>query len=354
MVSLATLYADGFDRTDPSPSQVYLCHVLSLPFRLRIGDSYSFPDSQATDFRLYFRNRYRVPPHGVSTKVLLEEEAKQGSRDFFTTKALVVFKAHHDERQAMQLLNGFIIAYASISKSTPPFHEPVTPLNERELARHLQWEIRFFCPMDYKLTHSDFEKLINHTSPLTCSGITCTPICQITDLPQDKLSQIPAAYTRHQQHIFYEYAFYAQTRMRANDYTEALIMACIALESAHATFLKSTLQNALSAYKLNKKFIDNISRARGFYHRVKTTAAVFMLPAHRPPSDLLRKCENAIRMRNDIIHSNVVAGKFKSREYKPLDISHACDVVLETYVYFVQAIEKLFPEPTTAGPKKSV
>lgn len=345
MTYLDTVYADNLDITKPENREVYLCCVVNLPFRLRVGDSYAFPESNNKDFKLYFRNPYKNPPGGIDTEILAKQASKQGTYNFFWTKVLIVLKKQRNSSRTLTVLNDFIIAYGTICKSIGSFLEEVKTLNHMEFSEAQEWEIHYHCPKGYTLTDSDVDKLLNHRSRLTCSGITCIPLYKFTDLSAQALDKIPATFNRHQEYVFYEFAFYAKVRMESEDHIGALLMACIALEAAHGTFLRQVREKGLSTCERKKernlkKELKKVSRGSQLYQHIKTTVSVLMDSNESPPNELLGRCKKAIEIRNDIMHAKYHKGTYKLRKYQSSQLVDAYKALLDTYQYFVTALEK--------------
>ena len=342
MTYLGKVDADTLDLTKPENRQVYLCCVVNLPFRLRLGDSYAFPESNNKDFKLYFRNPYKVPDKGVQTTDLETEASKQGTYNFFLTKVLIVLKKQLNPSRALAVLNDFIIAYSTLYKSTSIFMltGQVKTLTNMQFSEAAESEIQYHCPKGYVLTDSDVEKLINWKPPLLVGSVSTFPLFKFKDLTAQAMDKIPVAFDRHRNYVFYEFAFYAKVRLESEDYLGAVLMSCIALEAVHSAFLRSVLEEALSAYKLKEKFIDALLQAPRLYERIKMTASVFMDNNERPPNELLGRCKKAIQIRNDIMHAKYSEGTYKLRKYQTLELLDAYNVFEETYDYFKEALEK--------------
>jgi hypothetical protein len=343
-VLLDTIYADNLDPTKPGATEVLFCCVVNLPFRLRVGNSYAFPNSDNEDFKLYFRNPYKIPQAGVETDKLQEEADKQKTYNFFCTKVLIVLKKKPNIDRAIKVLNDFIIAYSIVCKSIGSFLEEVNTLNHMEFSKAQEWEIHYHRPKGSILTDLEVEKLLNHKPRMTCSGITIIPLRKFTDLSTQVLDKLPAAFTRHQNYVFYEFAFYARVRIDSEDYIGALLMACIALEGVCGTFRKQVRENGLSTNERKKernlKKLKKVSRGSQFYERIKTTCSIFMKTEERPPDNLLAKCEKAIGIRDDIMHATYSKGVYTLRKYQVSELLDAYKVMTETYKYFKEALEK--------------
>jgi hypothetical protein len=339
MAYLDTIYADNLDLTKPKTretTEVLFCCVVNLPFRLRVGNDYTFPNSDDEDFKLYFRNPYKIPQGGVETDKLQKEANKQGTYNFFCTKVLIVLKKKPNVDRAVKVLNDFIIAYGTVCKSIGSFLEEVNTLNHMEFDKALEGEIHYHRPKGSILTDLEVEKILNHKPLMTCSGISIIPLRKFTDLSAQVLDKISAAFTRHQNYVFYEFAFYARVRIDSEDYIGALLMACIALEGVHNTFLKQVQENVLATNERKKK----VSRGSRVYNRIKTTCSVFMKIEEKPPDKLLEKCEKAIRIRDDIMHATYSEGTYMLRKYQTSELLDAYKAMTETYEYFKEALEK--------------
>lgn len=346
MTYLGTIYADNLDPTKPknrAATEVLFCYVVNLPFRLRIGNSYAFPSSDDEDFKLYFRNPYKLPREGVETDKLQKEAGKQGTYNFFWTKVLIVLKKPRNPSRTLMLLNNFIIAYSTVCKSTLSFFGQVKTLTNMEFSEAVESEIQYHCPKGYILTDSDIEKLINW-KPRFTAQISSFPLFRFKDLPAQAIDRIPVAFARHCNYIFYEFVFHAKVRIESEDHIGALLMACIALEGVHGMFLKQVRKESLSACKRKKekdlKKQKKAPRESRFYERIKKTSSAYMEAKERPSDKLLEKCKKAIRIRDDIMHATYSEGKYMLRKYQTSDLLDAYKAMMETYEHFKEALEK--------------
>ncbi len=344
MTDLGKVDADTLDLTKPENRQVYLCCVVNLPFRLRLGDSYAFPKSDNEDFKLHFKNPYKIPPGGIDTEILVKQASKHGTYNFFWTKVLIVLKKQQNQSWALAVLNDFIIAYATVCKSTHGFLGQVKTLTDMEFSEAAESEIEYHCPKDYVLTDLDIEKLINWKPPFL-GQVSGFPLFKFKDLPTQAIDKIPVAFDRHRNYVFYEFAFYAKFRMQSLDYIGALLMACVALEGAHGAFLRHVRENGLSTCERKKernfkRELKKVPRGSQFYERIKTTVFIFIKGEEKPPDELLAKCGEAIEIRDDIMHAIYSEGAYKLREHETSKLVSACRAIMDTYKYFLKALEK--------------
>jgi len=278
MTYLETVYAKYLDKTRTEVIEIRHCYVVNLPFRLRIGKSYTFPKSDKEDFKLYFKNLYKIPPSGIKIKDLKERASKQRSDNFFYTKVLIMLKRSQHEHSALRLLNDLIVAYGIVT-TTPIslFGENVRTLTEMEFSEACEWEITYKCPKGYILTDSDVDNLINKKPSLTFN-LSIIPDHKIKDLSPEALKKIPSAFELHKKFIFYEFAYEAKVRMFSEDYITAVLMACIALEGVHGAFLKHVRTSEKE--KKCKRNLNNKSKkgrsVPGFYMWLKNTISKYM------------------------------------------------------------------------------
>jgi hypothetical protein len=346
MTHLGTIYADNLDPTKPktnATTEALFCYVVNLPFRLRVGNNYAFSSSDDEDFKLYFRNPYKIPQEGIETDKLQEEIDTRGTYNFLWTKVLIVLKKPPNPSRAMVLLNNFIIAYSTVCQSTLSLFGQVKTLTSMEFSEAVESELQYHCPKGYTLTDSDVEKLINWKPPFTAQ-ISGFPLFRFKDLPTQVVNRIPVAFTRHCNYIFYEFAFHAKVRIESEDHIGALLMACIALEGVHSMFLKQVRKDNAPTHKRKRekdlKKQKKASRESRFYERLRKTSSVYLDVKERPPDKLLERCEKAIRIRDEIMHAKYNNGTYMLRRHKTSELLDAYKAMTETYEYFKKALER--------------
>ena len=341
MTYVETVYAEALDKTNPEDKEIRLCNIVNLSFRLRIGKSYIFPESDNKDFKLYFRNPYEISAEGIKIAELKKESAKKGTNKFFNTKVLIMLKHPLNKHNALRVLNDFIIAYGIVATSPNSiFSADAKTLNDMEFFKALEWDITYYCPKGYILTDSDVDKLINKKPSMT-ANLSITPDLKIFDLSPDTLKKIPSAFELHKEFVFYEFAYGAKVRMLSEDYIIAVLMACIALEGVHGAFLNHF--RTLKKEKKCKGSIDNKSKKDrsepGFYRRLANTISGYMDSQEKPPNDLMKKCKIAIKIRDDIMHAISTKGIYEFRKYQRTDFVEAYKTILQTYEYFLRPLE---------------
>ncbi len=338
MTYLETVYADNLDKTKSKATEVRLCNVVNLPFRLRIGNSYIFPKSNNEDFKLYFRNPYEIPAEGIKIIELKNKSSKCGTNKFFNTKVLIMLKRSLDEHIALKVLNDFIVAYGTVT-TTPIsiFGEDVRTLKDMEFSEACEWKIIYHCPKGYILTDSDVDNLINK-KPSFSGNCVIIPNLKIKDLSPETLEKIQSTFDFHKKFMFYEFAFYARVRIESEDYIGALLMACIALEGVHGAYVRISKDKRKCNRNLNNKSKKNRS-VPGFYKRLEKATSEYMDSKEKPPDDLMTKCETAIKIRDDIMHAISTDGVYEFRKYQRSDFVEAYQTILQVYEYFRKVLE---------------
>jgi hypothetical protein len=343
MTYLETVYADNLDLTKPktrATTEVILCCVVNLPFRLRVGKSYAFPKSDDEDFKLYFRNPYEIPAEGIKIIELKNKSSKYGTNKFFNTKVLIMLKRSLDEHIALKVLNDFIVAYGTVT-TTPNsiFGEDVRTLKDMEFSEACEWKIIYHCPKGYILTGSDVDNLINK-KPSLSGNCVIIPNLKIKDLSPEILEKIQSTFDFHKKFMFYEFAYEAKVRMLSEDYIAAVLMTCIALEGVHGAFLKYGISENEKKCKRNLNNKSKKDRSvPGFYRRLENTTSKYMDPKEKPPDDLMTKCETAIKIRDDIMHAISTNGVYEFRKYQRSDFVKAYQTILQIYEYFRKVLE---------------
>lgn len=117
----------------------------------------------------------------------------------------------------------------------------------------------------------------------------------------------------------------------------------MALESAHAVFLRLKLGAALSAeYSSDARdsLVDNMIRDQGIHTLIQVTPYLFLPPTIQPSMEEIRACTTGLEMRNAIVHAKTKRGNPTVRTYDSDRYRNAIHAVLKVYKILVQELEQ--------------
>jgi hypothetical protein len=344
--------------------QVRVGFILRLPFRLRVGKLRRFKCDWQGPFEVCFRNALDIP-NGTDTSEVLRQ--LQGSYEALWTDALTIVEEPRVQEsdlealrkseespepsptnltgnafQAIKALNQLIIAYSTATKDLWG-GRPLRTLSDIEFFERLRWEITILCPKAHVLREADILQLFNLRPDrefISLGQLTG----DLDDLSEEELAGIGGMLIRQQEFVFYEFAFQAKSKMVERDFVGAVLMAVVALEAAHAAFVRHALSQRLERLKKARtaeaKLVNNFLREQGLYTLYQMTPFLLMEEGERPSPEVLRACGQGIQMRNDIMHALTNAkGQYKVRQHVPMKISEAYSAILEVYDCYVRALE---------------
>ncbi len=194
--------------------------------------------------------------------------------------------------------------------------------------------------IEYWLSDKDVDGLFD-LQPKFVRGGMAVYRGELQDLEKEKLDRIPAALALQQNYIFYEFAFLAESRMEAQDYNVALLMAVVALEAAHSAFVRLVLQNRTKGkVKRAENLINDFLREQGFYVLNQMTPLLLMEEDEHPSPETLEACSKGVQMRNAIMHALRDKSGYKIQKYTHSQLYEAYKAVMQVYENYVQAIEK--------------
>ena len=167
------------------------------------------------------------------------------------------------------------------------------------------------------------------------------------DLPDDRLERLNEVLRLHKRFIFYEFALEAKTKMIEEDERAALLYSVIALEAAHAAYLKLCLADKFQhiddereRFSKVQKLGNDLLREQGLMTVFQLTPIIFMESADRPTPEEIESCRGAISLRNDIMHALTTKGEYKLRKQTRAEISDAYKAVLAMYAKYAAAVER--------------
>lgn len=358
----AQLQLGGVSLARVTEDQVRVGFILRLPFRLRVGKLRRFKCDWEGPSEVCLRNALDIP-NGTDTSEILRQP--RGSHEALWTDALIMLERPKVQEsdlealrkseelpelaptnltgsafQATKALNQVIIAYSTSTKQLWG-GKPLRMLSDTEFFERLRWEITILCPKGYVLQDSDILQLFNLRPDRELISLG-TLVGYLDDLGEEDLASIEGSLVRQREFIFYESAFQANSKMVERDFVGALLMAVVALEGAHAAFVRHVLLQQLRPLEENRirELVGNFLRVEGLHTLCQVTPFLLMEEGERPTPEVLKQCVKGIEMRNDIVHAKTNAkGRYKARQHAPMKISDAFSAIMKVYDCYVRALE---------------
>jgi hypothetical protein len=341
-------------------SQVRIMYVVPLPFRLRLPQRYQFRPRGNGSFQLWVRNQVLVEGGVDILEALRRVQPPDGWEKLFSEVILIQNDLHIDPEglsglkegkawasvlygrntlEAVRHLNEFLVAYGTGAKLIVG-GAPLRLLSQYEFLERINRVFLLLCPETFEIHDQELEATLKVPYQWKSLGPGGALYGDLDDLAPDMQAEIEAAFSRQRLHAFYEFAFQAKSRMLSDDHVGALILACVALEGAHAAFLREVLRPAMEDYERSEEIVNNLLREQGIHTTLQLSWRLFLRAEQRPPEEVLDKCRKAIEIRNDILHARMKRGHYKLRGHSNAEIGEAYGSVLEVYGCFLSALEE--------------
>lgn len=344
----------GFEtETSSEVGRLWFACLIEMPFRLRVGDFYREQLSDRYEICVYNQRSIPMAPAAevladierdlsklwshalliLELRDLSAEDTKLIRQGCFPSISAV----HLDELR--QTLNRFIVAYYTVAEENAPgnhLHELSWPV----FFRCVTFQLLLAAPYGYALSDENVASLFELRPTFRSGGIALYR-GELADLDSSSLRKIGGMMDAVADHIFYEFAFLAESRRTAHDVRVSLLMAVIALEAVHASLLRLLMRDALATSNAKHDIVNDYLRSAGFSTASEITAWVLLPAEERPSPDAVTNCLRAVAMRNGIMHALVKnSGRYKAHDYSDRDIGEACDSVMFMYKHFLNAWEK--------------
>jgi hypothetical protein len=365
-------YPDELNLSQATEVEVRIGSILRLPFRFRTGPVFSLDLPSDPLATVWLRNRVDVPEGtpwedvqrlAENAGVLDVHESVRFPLDVLNTDALVVIEGQVFREQdlvkirrgempstlanrysdTLRLFNEFVCAYVGATKQLFG-GSPIRMFTDSEFGDTMRVYARIVCPRGYVLTEANALEMLNwrpgqvHLATKQYTG-------SWNDFPSAQIAGIGKHFRAQQQHAFFEIALKAKMAMVDRDPVVALVLACAALEGAHAAFLRQATQQQLSGAPKSDELLNNLLREQGIHTLFRLTPFLFMTPQQRPAADVLEGCRKGLEMRNDIMHIKTTGKQYKIRRHTFASLSDAYAAVLQAYDSFVAALTQLDEEP---------
>lgn len=350
-----------FEPAAAKPENVRLAALLHLPFRLRVPSIYSFSPPHDPDVSIHVNNKHPIPTGTTPVDVLklvsgLEDRTELWSDVLIilktpriTSKELGLIREGNNDGVLPVILqngdtlvghlNAFLVAYAFAAKSAKEGQTLAKIRDVPFLTRHLCWEAVVLCPQEYVLSNEDVRMLFD-LDPMPYVHVTEGIPGPLDDLTADVVARIPRFSFRNSSNIAYELAFEAEAHWDKGELIQSLVLACAALEAAHAALLRDKLTSILGEYGNVDDLVNRLLREQGIYTLLQLTPPLLMGDQSAPTPEQIGKCKQGLELRNDIMHAKRrKSGTYKIRERTGREIRDAALAVAQVCLLFLAATE---------------
>jgi hypothetical protein len=353
------------DRSTLSKENFYSACVLRLPFRMRVGVFYEqvikgerhsvrlaflntldLPDEAATDaahregefFRIFQTSAVAVVPFEYVSSSTIEAVKAGPSAPGAQPPRILEHYDHHAD--VLDALNQFTVAYSLATREWFG-GVPLRMLRHEDLWEYVTWDVVLVLPKGYLFEREDYVQLIQLRSARG-AHIVATLTGEFHDFGAEVLQRIPAYLSAQEQHIYFELAFEARSRMIAADFRGGLLLAVAALEGAHAAMVQACFANRFQRGVNSSRHAEDFLRGLGMSRALEITPALFLGDADRPDPALVKKCLAAISCRNEIMHAlRNGRGEYKARLRSTDELSKLTVAVLDLTDFFIAAAKAL-------------
>jgi len=242
------------------------------------------------------------------------------------------------DSSALTVLNKFLVGYerATDDRGGIP---PLRRLTSADMVVYTSVHWLIICDTGYHLADAEIMHLLDVAKTAELYKKVLSP-SQLLDLPEDILARVPDTIAERGHYLFQEFAFEAARHWQALDLLLAVVYAVLALEGAHAEFLRAVMSGRLDPGLNADELTTDLLRKLGLSTLFKLTPSLFMDEAERPPADLLKRCEKAINIRNGYVHSShKKKGKYKVHTYTGAEFFGAYQAVVQVYGHYVRALD---------------
>jgi hypothetical protein len=347
----AIFESDGFELSQLRPEDIRYGLELRLPFRVRTGTLIKVPPADK-DAEIWLFNSVAIPSGSHLPAILhsLLDKDRASYRELWTQAVVILSSPSlvdgavealrngdpkalglgENKFRALTALNEVIYGYSEVTISLFG-GAPLRFLTDTDLFEALRLELAFLAVPDYVVTDSDIREILDWRPERELRSLGQLT-GDLTDLDPDTFAAIPDRIHQLREHAYHELAFKAKTAMVEREPVIALVLACAALEGAHAALLRKALSPSLST---NPKGVDGLTdsllREQGIYTLMQLTLYAFMDAMHRPTAADIASCLDALIIRNDIVHAKQKRGAYKLRTHTFNDLSTAYAAVLKVY-----------------------
>ena len=359
---------DGVEVSRVQRSDIRYGVVIHLPFRLRITGLMRVPPADES-YDVWLFNRIAVPPGSHLPAILyaLPNKERDGYAGLWTDAVIIlhspeltdaiVDEVRHGNTSSIGLggnlfrtltcLNEVIFGYSEAT-GTIFGGAGLRLLTDMEFFGGMRLEFAFVSNGPYQLTRSDVMEIIEYRPDRQARVIGGQLTGDLTDLPDEAVADVPRHISAFRARAYLELAFRAKMAMLGREPVVALVLACAALEGAHADVLRQFLSRLVGTAdgKDLESMVESLLREQGIYTLIQLTSLAFIDTEFRPPQDALDRCLQAITMRNSIVHARQKRGQYRLRSYTFNELNEAYKAVFEIFSAYLKALGSSEPRRT--------
>jgi len=351
------LITESFDFKTITKDMVRCGCLVSLPFRLRLGELYrqNF-QFRGGDFEIVLKNKFRVPEGMEILQVI------KAAKNFETlyTEAIIVVRNLNIKREALERLREWTPEKSDLppGAADAPYYKAMGALNHfisayslatkdilgprlfniPDFFNNLKYTLAIYCHPNEEITNNDYNEAFDFPRrEINCKQVN---FGELQDFTIEKARESISEYLKKQEDfVHYELAFEAKTKMLAMDYIGALLLAVAALEGAHAAFVQYELGYRLPAEI--KASPEDFIKELGMSLCNQFTPFILLNEEERPDKELIMKAGQGLKYRNEIMHSlRNKKGQYRIITRTNSEISEAYSAILSVYDCYIRALEK--------------
>ena len=327
ITNVQTHLQEGVDLTALTQGHFRDIFVLRIPFRIRVGKLKKFRYDEEID--IWIRNagfprgttslqamqqihKSKVLTHpynpAFSEAIVVNHKLKVGDDVLraivahFTAQKEGPIRVEVQHFKALSAFNDWIVAFHHATNELFGM-TAIHTLSSMEFFDALRFEITLVCDPSSELNDEDILNFCE--SKIEKELIAGEQFHgEWDDLPDDRLERLNEVLRLHKRFIFYEFALEAKTKMIEEDERAALLYSVIALEAAHAAYLKLCLADKFQhiddereRFSKVQKLGNDLLREQGLMTVFQLTPIIFMESADRPTPEEIESCRGAISLR---------------------------------------------------------
>ncbi len=239
---------------------------------------------------------------------------------------------------AAKIVHDFVVAYELTAGRCPDTFGCIGHFREITAMELLTTAVavKVFSPSGHVFSDEELTSLADHPRP----GVSY-PLGAMDDLSHESLAQIAENYVLCRDDIFHRFVFESRAAQIEGDAIRALLTACIALEAAHSSLLRSrtALRNPSIDATKRETLIEQVLIKAGISATIELTCAFVLDDKERPPTEVLKAATDALTVRNAIMHAGRKHGRYKVPQYSSFKLDAHARNVLKLVEYFGKAIE---------------
>ena len=346
----------GVDLAQLQPDALRFGVVISLPFRIRVADLVHVPPVDAVS-DVWLFNGIAIPLDSHLPAILhtLPGREHDGYAALWT-QAIVILNAPMLADGALEALrNGdpgqlalggnLFRALTSLNEIVFGYSEAVSTLfggtslrflTDTEFFQGLRLQFALVANALRVLTEADVREVLEWRPERPLAR----PADEEADLPADALASIPRHIETLRAHAYHELAFRAKMAMFDANQSSPLSspvqhlrghtpISCVSAWLSHSQCMARALTVSSRA-----------SCASRGYTLLQLTSQTFMETPLRPRVEDVRRCLDALTIRNDIVHAKQKKGTYRLRAHTFKDLSDAYQAVFTIFSAYINALKE--------------